>query len=132
MARARLAALTLTGGLLLLTGCQTSSFDFLHRGSRNNGCNCPTGCDCGEMVVGAPSGCCPSPGCATCPGGYGTGPLISNAHPPIFEGPNLFPPSPSPLVMPGAPLPSGPIVPRPAPLPPVVTVPQATPTPSPP
>jgi hypothetical protein len=139
MLRARLAPFAVAGSLLLSAGCSTmSSTDFLHPfRSRNMSCPCPTCTSGGEYGdAGFSGGCCPTPGCAT--GSCGAVPLISNAHPSFVEGPTLFPPPPSPLLVPGTtmPLPGTtmpPVTgPRTAPLPPVVTVPHAIPTPSPP
>lgn len=142
MVRARPALLALVGGLLLCTGCSTSGnnggsgsgFSLFHRSSRRDcpvvaypGCDC---CDVGCAVPCCPTTCCPTPGCST---GCGSGvPLISNAHPPIMEGPALFPPGPSTVPFPGPTMMPPAMSPRPAPLPQIVTVPPAMMTPSPP
>ncbi len=154
MVRARLASLALAGTLLLTSGCSTS-LDFLHPGRSRTmccpvggcpvgGCPCPSGCDCGDAGFSGP--CCPSPGCSN---GHYDVPLISNAHPPLVEGPSLFPPGPGPLPFPGPSMPPGAMMPpgaymqpgltmppvstpRLQALPPVVTIPQAIATPSPP
>ena len=115
MVRVRLASLALAGSLALLSGCCAYQ-NFLARLRP-----CQPGCECEEVAIAAP-------GCATgaCPGG----PLITNAHPPIVEGPSLFPGSPAP-VFPGATMPPAMgATTRPAPLPPVVSAPQATPIPA--
>jgi hypothetical protein len=136
MVRARLASLALAGTLLVSAGCQTS-MDFLHPFRSRNACAVPcNGCD----GIGMMPQCCPAPDCGN--GFYGDGggvPLISNAHPPIVEGPGMFPPAPTPI-FPGPGMPTMPAMPtmppvtapRQIPLPPVVTIPQATATPSPP
>ena len=149
MVRAPLASLALAGCLLLTTGCSTS-MDFLHPGrSRTMSCptsGCPVGCECGDNV-GFSGQCCPTPGFGSGPGDV---PLISNAHPPLVEGPSMFPQAPGPLQFPGPSMPPGGMLPpgaimqpgammppisgtpRLQPLPPVVTIPQAIATPSPP
>ena len=152
MVRARLTLLLFAGSSLFITGCSSSGmfggggsgggFSLFHRSSRNN---CPVvaypaGCDCCD--VGCPVSCCPTPGCPTpgCTTGCGPGvPLISNAHPPIMEGPALFPPAPTTMPMPGPMMPQvmpqampQAMAPRPGPLPQIITVPQARMTPSPP
>ena len=152
MVRARLTLLLFAGSSLFITGCSSSGmfggggsggggFSLFHRSSRNN---CPVvaypaGCDCCD--VGCPVPCCPTPGCTT---GCGPGaPLISNAHPPIMEGPALFPPPPTTMPMPGPMMPQAmpqmmpqmmpqAMAPRPGALPQIITVPQARMTPSPP
>ncbi len=143
MVRARLALLALAGGLLFCTGCSTSGmnggsgFSLFHRSSRRNADCCPVvaypaGADCCD--VGCPTPCCPTPCCPTpgCSTGCGPGvPLISNAHPPIVEGPTLFPSTPMPAPFPGPTMPPA-MAPRPGPMPQIVTVPQATMTPAPP
>jgi len=117
MVRVRLAALAVSGSLLFLSGCATS-FDLLHP-TTWFGRNCT---DCEDVVMH-------QPGCATgaCPGG----PLL-HAGPTVIEGPNLFPPNPTPILPPGATMPPATASPRPNTLPQIVTVPQATRTPSPP
>jgi hypothetical protein len=114
MIRVRLASLVLAGGLFALSGCATS-WDFLSRWRP-----CAPGCECDDVVTQSP----PNLGCSTgvCPGG----PLVSGIPPTVVQGPNLFPPSPTQVIVPGG------VSPRPNPLPPVVTIPQAIPSPSPP
>jgi hypothetical protein len=111
MVRVRLASLAVAGGLLFLSGC-SMNWDMLRPTTwGNRGCH-----DCEEVVMHAP-------GCTTgaCPGGHS-----------IMEGPNLFPPSPTPILQPGGVMPPATGLVRPNPLPQIVTIPQATPTPSPP
>jgi hypothetical protein len=116
MVRVRLSALAFAGGLCFLSGCSMNG-GMLRPGTMlHRGCN-----DCEEVVMHGP-------GCTTgaCPGGP-----LSGGQPTIVEGPNLFPPTPTPIMQPGVMPPAAGLV-RPNQLPQIVTIPQATPTPSPP
>jgi hypothetical protein len=115
MVRVRLASLAFASGLLFLSGCSMNwdmlrPSNLLHR-------DCT---DCEEVVMRGPD-------CATgaCPGGS----LLSGGNP-IVEGPNLFPPYPTPIVQPGATMPPATGLVRPNQLPQIITVPQATTSPS--
>jgi hypothetical protein len=117
MVRVRLAALAFAGGLLFLSGC-SMNWDMLRPSNLlHRGCT-----DCEEVAMHGPE-------CTTgvCPGG----PLYPGSAP-IIDGPNLFPPNPTPILQPGVSMPPATGLVRPNPLPQIVTIPQATTSPSPP